>query len=192
VALPLAAQRRGSSAPASRPDAWPLAIGTEAGFVNVHFIGGPADVNALMFPAFGGSLTSLAGLAALAPTVPSLYMTVPIAEKMAIEPSLDLTRTQTNGPFTQFVADLGGRLDYAFGRGFYGAAGLKVLVVKVTGLSSFGIPGASLAGGYRFHLSGAWGGRFEISHDMMAKHATVGQVPVNVTAFTVGAMVSLR
>ena len=189
AAAPLAAQRRGGATPPSNPDAWQLAIGTEAGFVNVHAVGGTNDLNALMFPGWGSSLVSLA---AVFPTVPSLYMTIPIGDKAAIEPNLDISRAQSNGPTTRFAAGLGGRLDYAFGRGFYGAAGLKLLVIKATRVPTFGIPGASIAGGYRFHFSGAWSGRFEMSHDMMAKHRTIGQGPVNVTALTVGAMVSVR
>jgi hypothetical protein len=191
AAAPLAAQRRSGTTPPPRPDEWPLALGTEAGFVNVHQIGSAGDLDALMFPAWGSSLVGVAGLPL--PTVPSLYMTIPIAPKMAIEPNLDITRNQTARPFsTRFAANLGGRLDYSFGHGFYGAAGVKVMIIKVSRISSFGVPGVGIAGGYRFHLSGAWGGRFEISHDMMAKHATTGLVPVNVTAITVGAMVALR
>ena len=192
AAAPLAAQRRagGTNAPAN-PDAWPLAIGTQAGFVNVHVMGSGVggDLNALMFPAWGSSLLSFG---VPLPTVPSLYMIVPVANKLAIEPGVDINRAQSNGPTTRFGTNLTGRLDYAFGRGFYGAAGLGVMIIKATGVKTFGIPSASLAGGYRFHFSGAWGGRVELSHTMNAKHATTFVPPINVTALTVGAMVSVR
>lgn len=189
AAAPLAAQRRSAAPAPASAEAWPLAIGTSAGFVDVHTIGGPADVTALMFPSWGSALV---GFGLPVSTIPSLYMTIPMGAKLAIEPSLDITRTQTNGPDTRFGSTLGGRLDYAFSRGFYGAAGLNFLIVKATGIKTFAIPGLGVAGGYRFHLGGAWGGRIEISHTMMAKHKTTNQRPVTISALSVGASVALR
>src|SRR5690349_6654487 len=123
AAAPLAAQRRAGGATPSNPDAWSLAIGTQAGFVDVHTVGGGVpDIAALMFPGWGSALTAFALPVS---TVPSLYMTIPVGDRMAIEPSMDISRAQSNGPLTRFGAHLGGRLDYSFGHGFYGAAGLS-------------------------------------------------------------------
>lgn len=192
VTAPLAAQRRArTSAPAPSADAWQLAIGTSAGFVDVHIVRGPGDITALMFPGWGSGLAGAAGIPIA--TIPSLYMTIPVSPKMALEPTLDIHRAQSNGPSTLFASDLGARLDYAFGqRGFYGAAGLNVLAIKQTGAPTFAQIGVGLAGGYRFHLSGAWGGRFEISHTIMSKHKTAGIPPMTVTALSFGATVALR
>lgn len=189
AAAPLSAQRRAAAMPAASGDAWQLAIGTSAGFVDVHTIGGGNDITALMFPSWGSSLV---GFGLPVSTIPSLYMTIPMGGKLAIEPSLDITRTQRNGPVTTFGSTLGGRLDYAFNKGFYGAAGLDFLIVKATGLKTFAVPGLGVAGGYRFHLGGAWGGRVEISHTMMAKHKTVNLRPFNVSALSVGATVNVK
>ena len=187
---PLAAQRRGGSAAPASTSEWQLAIGTSAGFVDIHPVGSTADITALMFPSWG---SSLAALAFPVSTIPALYMTIPMGEKMAIEPNLDIHRAQTNGPNTSFASDLGARVDYAFGRkGFYGAAGIHILALKSTGTPTFAQMGVGVAGGYRFHLSGAWGGRFELSHTMMAKHRTAGIPPINTTALSFGAMVALK
>jgi hypothetical protein len=187
---PLAAQRRaGTQAPASSSQ-WQLAIGTSAGFVDIHPVGSTTDITALMFPSWG---SAFAALAFPVSTIPALYMTIPISEKFALEPNLDIHRAQRNGPFTTFASDLGARMDYAFGRkGFYGAAGVHFLALKSTGSPTFAQVGLGVAGGYRFHLSGAWGGRFEISHTMMAKHRTAGIPPINTTALSFGAMVALK
>jgi hypothetical protein len=190
VTAPLAAQRRaGNSAPAST-SAWQLAIGTSAGFADVHVIGSTTEITALMFPGWGSGLSAL-GLPV--PTVPALYMTIPLGEQMAIEPNVDIRRIQSNGPATRFSSDLGARIDYAFGRhGWYGAAGVHFTALKSTGTPTFAQVGVGLAGGYRFHLSGAWGGRFEVSHTIMAKQRTAGLPPINITALSFGAMVALK
>lgn len=190
VTAPLAAQRRaGNTAPASTSE-WPLAIGTSAGFADIHVVGSTNDITALMFPGWGSGLTVL-GLPVA--TVPALYMTIPLTQQIAIEPNLDIRRSQSNGPSTRFSSDLGARIDYAFGRhGWYGAAGIHVMALKFTGAPTFAQMGVGLAGGYRFHLSGAWGARFEVSHTMMAKHRTAGLPPINITALAFGAMVALR
>jgi hypothetical protein len=190
AALPLAAQRRaGNSAAPANPDAWQLAIGTSAGYADIHVVGVNSDITAFMFPAWGSSLAAF-GLPI--PTIPSLYMTIPIGGKMAIEPTLDLHRTQSNGPSTVFASALGARLDYALGHGFYGAAGLNALYTKATAQPGWAVLGVDFAGGYRFHFSGAWSGRFELSHNIMAKQKTFGVPPINITALSFGAMVAVR
>ena len=189
---PVAAQRRAASpAPAASGDAWQLAIGTQAGLADVHPIRAGGDILIFGFPGWGSGYTSLFG-APISP-LPPLYMTIPVSPKLAIEPTLDLHRTQRNGPTTVFASNLGARLDYAFGHhGFYGAAGVNILARKITGSPTFAQAGISLAGGYRFHLSGAWSGRFELSHTIMSKQKTAGIPPLTVTALSFGAMVALR
>lgn len=189
AALPLAAQRRGGAAAPANPDAWQLAIGTSAGYADIHIVGVNGDITTFMFPAWG---SSLGGFGTPIPTVPSLYMTIPVGDKMALEPTLDMHRTQRNGPTTFFASALGLRLDYAFGHGFYGAAGLNGLYSKATGQPGFGVLGVDFAGGYRFHFSGAWSGRFELSHNIMAKQQTFGLPPIDITALSFGAMVAVR
>lgn len=191
VSAPLAAQRRaGNAASAASSNAWQLAIGTSAGFSDIHIVGSGTDITTMSFPGWG---SGLAALAIPVSTMPALYAIIPLSGQMAIEPNLDIHRAQSNGPSTTFASDLGARLDYAFGRkGFYGAAGVHFLALKFTGSPTFAQVGVGLAGGYRFHLSGAWAGRFEISHTMMAKHRTAGLPPINTTSLSFGAMVALR
>src|SRR5690242_9650923 len=189
AAAPLAAQRRAAAPAAPSAGAWPLALGTAAGFADIHIVGA-GDITALMFPGWGSSLGSLVIPVS---TIPALYMTIPIGGKWALEPSVDLHRTQGNGPITQFASDLGARADYAFGnKGWYGAGGVHLMALKTTGAPTFAQMGLGVAGGYRFHFSGAWSGRLELSHTIMAKHKTAGLPPYTLTALSVGAMVSVR
>lgn len=191
LALPLAAQKKPHApppAPAAAPAVWRTSIGTSAGFVDIHPVGNGGDITALMLPGWGAALGAF-GLPT--PTMPSLYMILPIGGKFAFEPGADIHRVQTQGN-TTFASDLSARVDYAFTGGWYGAFGVSSLILKSTGSPTFGVLGATLAGGYRFHLAGAWSSRFEISHTIMAKQHTAGQPPLTVTAFSFGAMVGLR
>lgn len=190
--VPLAAQRRvQNSTPAASGGEWQLAIGTQGGFADIHPVRAGADNVAFMFPGWGSGFAGSSG-ARIAPISP-LYMIIPVGRKLAVEPTLNIDRTQRNGPVTRFASDFGARLDYAFGHhGFYGAAGLSFLAIKVTGSPTFAQTGVGLAGGYRFHLAGAWGGRVEFSHTIMAKQKTAGIPPVTTTALSFGAMVALR
>lgn len=192
VAAPLAAQRRAAASnQASSSESWSLAIGTQAGFTDVHPVRAGADLLTFTFPGWGSALPATVG--APVSTIAPLYMIIPIGGKLAVEPNLDLHRTQSNGPRTIFASNFGARLDYAFGRGgFYGAAGLNALALKATGSPTFAQLGLGLAGGYRFHLSGAWGGRVELSHTIMSKHKTAGIPPLTMTSLSFGAMVALR
>ena len=190
AAAPLAAQRRAAAPAAGSAGPWSLALGTSAGFVDVHLVGS-GDITALMLPGWGSSLGALGAFPV--GTIPALYMTVPIGGKWALEPSVDMHRTQINGPVTRFASDLGARADYAFGnKGWYGAAGVHIMTLKTTGSPTFAQMGLGVAGGYRFHFSGAWSGRLELSHTIMAKHNTAGIPPYTLTALSVGAMVSVR
>lgn len=190
AALPVAAQRRaGPAAPMANAYGWQLAIGTSAGYVDVHAVGQNSDITGLTFPGWGSGLI-VAG--AVVPTIPSLYMTIPMGERIALEPSLDLHRAQSNGPRTLFASQMGARIDYAFNHAFYGAAGVDIMALKVTHVPMLGVVGVGLAGGYRFHLAGSWSGRVEASHTIWAKDKTAGQAPMTVTALSFGAMVAVR
>jgi hypothetical protein len=190
AAFPVVAQRRaGPAAPAANAYGWQLAIGTSAGFIDVHAVGSSNDITGLTFPGWGSGLVA-AG--AIVPTIPSLYMTIPMGDRIALEPSLDLHRVQRNGPSTVFGSQLGARVDYAFDHAFYGAAGVDFFALKATGRPMLALSGVGLAAGYRFHLAGAWGGRVEASHTIWAKDRTAGQGPLSVTALSFGAMVAVR
>src|SRR5215472_7914996 len=182
AAFPVVAQRRaGPAAPAANAYGWQLAIGTSAGFIDVHQVGSSNDITGLTFPGWGSGLIAAS---AVLPTIPALYMTIPMGERIALEPSLDLHRVQRNGPSTLFGSQLGARIDYAFDHAFYGAAGFNSFVLKGTGTPTLAIVGVGLAGGYRFHLGGNWSGRLEASHTIWAKDKTAGQAPLSVTALS--------
>jgi hypothetical protein len=98
---------------------------------------------------------------------------------------MDLHRFQGNGT-TVFAANLAGRLDYAVAGGWYAGLGVHEEFVKATKGSfsdstktSVGIPGASVAWGYRFHLAGDLGARTELNYVAFAKSTSAGTPATN-------------
>jgi len=63
---------------------------------------------------------------------------------------------------------------------------------KSTGNPWLGITGLGVQGGYRFHLSGSWSGRLEVSHTMLARQRTAFEPPQSFTALSAGATVALQ
>ena len=52
--------------------------------------------------------------------------------------------------------------------------------------------GAGLAGGYRFHLAGPTGGRFEVNYLMTGKNDTLGNPPINTLSLLFGLTMPLH
>ena len=176
------AQRRGAPA-----RAWQPALGIQGGYYIVYL---PGQGSLDGFAAPGVGLGGLGSLVGALPTPAGLFAIFPMGEKLALEPSLDIHRTQSGGN-TLFLSQLTGRLDYAWKGGWYGAAGLNLLYLKATGVDAITVFGANVAWGYRFRLTGNLGGRFEANYLMYPQNDDLGQAS-NTFGLTFGATMPLK
>jgi hypothetical protein len=185
VATPLsgpAAPVRTSAMPRRGP--WDLRVGIAGGVVDDHFEGGlPLDLVEVALPGSGTE-----GGAFVSP--PAFFVTIPLGGRLALEPGLEVHRSHSNG-FTIATGALSTRVNVALGRGWYGGGGLEVVTKKATGTPMVALTGLSVQGGYGFRLSGAWGGRVELSHTIMAGQRVWHEPPQSVTGLTVAATVAL-
>ena len=194
---------RASGGAAARParstSAWDRVIGVQGGYSHIHGIGtGAGDVTILSFPGWGTGLTTspLAGGQVIA-VAPTLFAIFPAGRKLAIEPGVDFHRTQTGG-VTAFSASIQARLDYAVSGGWYAAAGGNLTYTKATPgffpdptKSSVSVPGMNVAWGYRFHMTGAFGGRVEANY-LMFKQNNDLSLATNTFGLMFGATMPLR
>lgn len=187
VAAPLAsrASPAGTAARSAPPaTTWRLSLGTSAGVVDVHFQDRNAEQLAVMFPSWGSG-------GGPAVSSPSLYLTIPVTRQLALEPGLDVHRYHAPG-YDALFSHLSTRLNYGFRGGWYAGAGLDLGVRKLhTGGPLLGLTGGTVDGGYRFHLTGAWEGRLEVSHTIMAQQRAARSPPLTATALVLGATVAL-
>jgi hypothetical protein len=182
--LDRAAAPRGARV-AAPTGAWQPMIGISGGYSFIHADGTNVSLTGFVVPGFGGSLPALSGASTFFPQVPTLFAIFPIGRRLALEPGMDLHRFQGNGT-TVFAANLAGRLDYAVAGGWYAGLGVHEEFVKATKGSfsdstktSVGIPGASVAWGYRFHLAGDLGARTELNYVAFAKSTSAGTPATN-------------
>ncbi len=177
------------------PGAWDRVIGVQGGYSHVHGVGAAGfDMTLLSFPGWGGGLTtSLPGLS-VAPTIFAIF---PAGQKLAVEPGIDLHRSQSQG-VTAFTANVSARLDYAVSGGWYAAAGGNLVYTKATpgffadpATSSVSVPGVNVAWGYRFHMAGAFGGRVEANYVMLKQSNDLG-LATNTFGLMFGATMPLR
>lgn len=166
---------------------WQPAIGLQGGYLNQHTVGGAQDVSGFHAPSPGNDLAQ-GGTAIGGP--PAIFATLPIGDKMAFEPALDIHALKGAGS-SGTVMTASGRINHAFKGGWYGAAGATLTSVNVNG-SSGTVTGALAAWGYRFHLSGDLGGRVELLFDVRGKNSDIGQPPVNTFGVMFGATMPLR
>lgn len=129
--------------------AWHTELGLQGGFIRLKPAGTHRNdqTDALLAPGFD-----------LGPGLPApsaLFMTVPVGDKVALEPSLS-AGIVTQGPATT-VLQAGLRVDYAITTGIYGAAGALLGRISGAGYEA----GLQVAGGYRFHLTGPIRARLE-------------------------------
>jgi hypothetical protein len=164
---------------------WEMMIGVSGGYSSIHADGTSLTIGGLFLPGFGGSVPALTAAGTYLPQVPTLFVILPVGKRLAFEPGIDLHRFQGSGT-TVFVANLAGRLDYAVVGGWYAALGAHEEWVKATKGSfsdstktSVGIPGASVAWGYRFHLAGDLGARTELNYVAFAKSESAGNPAMN-------------
>jgi hypothetical protein len=92
---------------------------------------------------------------------------------------------------TAYSGNYAARLNYAFGPGWYAAAGPNVWHVVETGSPAVAIVGASLAWGYRFRLTGALGGRVELNYTSFPRNDQLDQAS-NTLGLMLGALLPLR
>lgn len=179
------AARRGAARPGRE---WSPQFGVSAGYLNIHSIGG-ADVTVIAFPGFGGALGALATPELTGP--PTMFAILPIGNRIAIEPGVDMHRAQSGG-FTQFLGNFSARLDFAVHGGWYAAAGGNLNYVKVTGTNAASRTGANLGWGYRFPFWGPLSGRVEVNYTMFGKNTDLGTPATNVFGLMFGTTMALR
>lgn len=173
----------------SAPGAWRPMFGIQGGYSRTHIVGGGGDLSALSLPGLGGSVLSGAGAPFLGPT--TLFAIFPVGRKFALEPGLDVHRTQQGG---QTVASVNviARLNYALVGGMYAGAGFNLSHIHVTGLDTGTLGGATLAWGYRFPLAGALGGRSELSYTMMEADPGLGVPAQNILGVLFGLTMAIK
>lgn len=186
---------RGAPAPSG---SWQPMIGVSGGYSSIRGDGTGLTLTGVVLPGFGGSVPALTGGGSYLPQVPTLFAIFPIGRRLAIEPGIDLHRIQSNGR-TVFSANLAGRLDYAVVGGWYAALGAHENWVKATKgtfadttKTSVGIPGASVAWGYRFHLGGDLGARTELNYAAFAKNDNAKTPAVNTISILFSIMMPLN
>ena len=197
VSAPLTRTGGQESAWARWTGGWRPEFGVSAGLTQVHVRG--LDVSQLSFPSAGAS--SLSGIA-LAPAAPALFVVFPLRDRWAGEVGFDAY--QARDPFLGTIASIqvAPRADVAIGR-WYAALGPQFHFTRFTRTSGrvpgpvLGLAGLSAAWGYRFHLSGAMGGRFELSYGVNAKRrsnapALGPSLPASALGLTFGMLMPLK
>lgn len=183
-----AAPARRASASNARTGAWTPLLGVSAGYASIHAVGG-GDVSAIAFPGYGAGLGNIVGTEITLP--PTLFAILPIGKKIAIEPGVDLHRTQESGT-TSFLGNLSGRLNYAVHGGWYGAAGVNLNYAKQSGASAATRTGANVAWGYRFPFWGTLGGRVELNYTMYKPNTDLATPATNIVGLMFGTTMSLK
>jgi hypothetical protein len=189
----------GGRAPArssTRPPtgAWRPQLGLAGGYADAHLIGF-GSVSALSFPGYGGAVgTALGGILSTLQAValpPTVFAIIPIADKVAIEPGLDIHRFQSGGQ-TDFSGNLSVRLDYAVHGGWYGALGGNIHYLKSSGLNAATRTGMNLGWGYRFPLVLDVTGRVEANYTMFKENTDLALPPTNVFGLMFGAAMPIK
>lgn len=136
---------------------WPSEIGIAAGYTHAHLsgLGLAADFTLLASP--GGAA------AVGVPAPPTIFLTIPLARRWAVEPGFDIHHNQANDT-TRFSGTFSARVNYAVGDHWYAGVGPVMHVTKATGSSAFGVSGLVAAWGARFPLAGDVGGRVEVAY----------------------------
>ncbi len=184
--------RNATPAPSRR--AWTAQLGIAGGYAHVHLIG-TGSVTALAFPGYGGGFANTIGsvvpgfgAVTLPPTV---FAIIPITDKMAIEPGLDLHRVQGSGQ-TGFVGNFSARLDYAVHGGWYAAVGGNLQYFKSTGVNAATRPGVNVGWGYRLPLPGPLGGRVELNYTMFRHNTDLVFDATNILGLMIGVTMPLK
>ena len=179
-----------TAAPASRratSRAWEPAIGISGGYASAHLVGTGTSFTGIFFPGAGSDLFLVAPLA----TAPTMFVIIPMGQKLALEPGLDFHSAATAGTSIK-VINVAARLDYAVGNNWYAAAGGHLLDRSPSTGASGTATGADVAWGYRFHLVGTFGGRFEANYSVTGKSTKLGAPAINTLSLNLGATIPLK
>ena len=177
-----------SNSAAAAQRAWRPALGISGGYASVTAIGS-GTLSALALPGYGGALGPVLTSEVTLP--PTIFAIIPVGNKIAVEPALDIHRFQESGQ-TSFSGNLAARLDYAIHGGWYGALGGNLHYIKQTGANAATRTGVNLGLGYRFPLVAALGGRFEANYTMFGKNTDLGLVPTNTFGMMFGVTMPLK
>lgn len=184
--------RNASAAPSRR--AWTAQLGVAGGYANVHLVG-TGSVTALAFPGYGSAFSNTIGTAipgfGAVTLPPTVFAIIPISDKVAIEPGLDIHRVQGSGQ-TNFTGNFSARLNYAVHGGWYGGVGGNLQYFKATGVNAATRPGFNVGWGYRLSLPGALGGRVELNYTMFGRNSDLLFDPTNVLGLMVGVTMPLK
>jgi hypothetical protein len=167
--------------------AWDRVLGVSGGYFGMRNNGG--SLGGFAFPGVGGSLSS--ATASGFPPLTTLFAIVPLGGKLALEPGFDFHHTGVTGASVSAIS-VSGRLDYAATGNWYGALGGNLMSLSQTGGPNGSVTGLQVAWGYRFHLVGAFGGRFEGSYLMAGRSTKLGFTPTNTFGLTFGATMPLQ
>jgi hypothetical protein len=166
--------------------AWEPAIGISGGYVSMHIVGSSSAISGVFFPGLGGDLTALAAIA----VAPTMFVIIPVGQKLALEPGVDFHSVSSTGTSIKSI-NVAARFDYAVTNTWYGAAGGHLLSSSRSGTSGTA-DGLDFAWGYRFHLAGNFGGRFEGNYSLTAKSTKLALPALNALSLTFGAMMPLN
>lgn len=196
-ALDIYGVQLGVSAPLGRPQAaaprragnrlWEPSFGVSGGFASMHVVGTTGAIDGVFLPGVGGGLYFLAPVA----TAPTMFVIFPLGSRLAIEPGFDY-RSASQGGGSIKVFNVAARLDYAVTGSWYAAAGGHLLDFHSTASASGTAHGLDLAWGYRFHLVGAFNGRFETNYSLNPKSTKLAIPAINTLSLTFGAMMPLN
>ena len=186
------AARISSPRPSNR--AWRPQIGVAGGYAGAHLIG-VGSVTSISMPGYGGALGNALGR--LLPVVravtlpPTIFAIIPVGDKVAIEPGLDIQRFHESGQ-TDFTGNLSVRLDYAVHGGWYGALGGNLHYLKSSGVNAATRTGMNLGWGYRFPLVLGVSGRVEANYTMFKENTDLALPPTNVFGLMFGAAMPIK
>ena len=180
---PISGRQTGATASEKSPrERRAIRLGIAGGLNDQHFVGG-SDFLQLAMPGTGNQGNGFAP--------PALFVTVPLSDRLTLEPGLELHRTHYNG-FTYATGALAIHLNVALGGGWYAGGGPVEVTKKATRTALLGLTGVSVQGGYEFKLAGAWNGRLELSHIILARQRAWHEPPLSVTSLMVGATVPVN
>jgi len=128
---------------------WQTELGLQGGFVRLKPAGTHRNDHVDVLAAPGWDL----GPAFPVPS--SIFLTIPVGDKMALEPSFTGTILSAGNTLSIFQAGL--RVNYSLTKNVYGAAGGLLGHISTIGYEA----GLQVAGGYRFHLTGPVSARLE-------------------------------
>lgn len=173
----------GSAAPLAA-QSWYPAFGVSAGLARFRLTGTPGSSGTFdQFDVPGSPLLSIL------PAPGALFAVIPVADKLALEPTLGLEQVTLTGPSAGVPASVIGvglRGDYAITNHIYGAAGIQAGYIERTATVGFSGTnlGLQLAAGYRFALTSRLDGRVEAQATTFKK--TDFTPPYNVYALLFG------